>query len=481
MTDARRARQKIEEVVAAGPYQPEWESLGGYRPPAWYADAKFGIFVHWGAYSVPAFGNEWYPRNMYRQGSPEYEHHRSTYGSQDRFGYKDFFPMFTAERFDADEWAGLFRRAGAQFVVPVAEHHDGLAMYDSAYSQWTTAKVGPCRDVIGELGEAVRRQWLVFGASSHRAEHWWFYNGGMSFPSDVADPRFADLYGPAQSEAMPPNEAFLDDWLVRTCEIVDRYEPQLIWFDWWIEQPVFEPYLRIFAAFYYNRGAEWSRGVAINYKHAAFPQATAVYDLERGQLADIHPRLWQTDTAVGKTSWGYVGNQDYKTARSLVADLVDIVSKGGVLLLNIGPRADGTIPEREQEILLDIGRWLRTYGEAVYGTRPWRVFGEGPTEVVTGQFRDTDRAEFTPADIRYTTRGDTVFAIVMARPADGRVRLRSLAPGSGLFGAGVGSVTLVGSEDALSWRGEPESLVVDVGSLEREDWPFALRITEKRQ
>jgi alpha-L-fucosidase len=149
--------------------------------------------------------------------------------------------------------------------------------------------------------------------------------------------------------------------------------------------------------------------------------------------------------------------------------------------LNIGPRADGTIPEREQEILLDIGRWLRTYGEAVYGTRPWRVFGEGPTEVVAGQFRDTDRAEFTPADIRYTTRGDTVFAIVMARPADGRVRLRSLAPGSGLFGAGVGSVTLVGSEDALSWRGEPESLVVDVGSLEREDWPFALRITEKRQ
>lgn len=482
MKSTRGARQVIEEVAHAGPFEPDWASLSSYRAPAWYEDAKFGIFVHWGAYSVPAFGSEWYPRNMYRLGSPEYEHHRATYGPQDKFGYKDFLSMFKAERFDPDEWAALFRQAGAQFVVPVAEHHDGFAMYDSEYSDWTAAKLGPGRDVLGELADALRRQWLVFGASSHRAEHWWFYNGGMAFPSDVSDPRLAGLYGPAQTEAMPPNEAFLEDWLVRTCELVDRYEPQLVWFDWWIEQPVFEPYLRTFAAYYYNRAAQWRRGVAINYKHTAFPEGAAVYDVERGQLAGIHPRLWQADTSVGKTSWGYVEDHSYKTSSSIICDLVDIVSKRGALLLNIGPRADGTIPEPEREILLDIGKWLGTYGDAVYGTSPWRVFGEGPTEVVAGQFHDTERGEFTSEDVRYTAKGATVFAIPMAWPEDGRIRLRSLAARSGLLDAGVVSVTLVGSERAVDWHAETDALVVDVGRAAGAGDPLALRVvTQARQ
>ncbi len=265
-TDASKA---IGAVIAAGPFDKTWESLLGYEIPEWYQDAKFGIFIHWGVYAVPAFGNEWYPRNMYLQGSPEFAHHVSTYGPQKDFGYKDFIPLFTADKFDPDQWAALFRRAGTQFVVPVAEHHDGFAMYDCAYSNWSAAKMGPKRDLIGELADAVRRQWLVFGLSSHRAEHWWFFNGGMAFDSDVQDARYADLYGPAQSESLPPNEAFLDDWLARTCELVDKYQPQLVWFDWWIEQPIFQPYLQRFAAYYYNRGADWQRGVAINYKHDA--------------------------------------------------------------------------------------------------------------------------------------------------------------------------------------------------------------------
>jgi alpha-L-fucosidase len=250
VSDVTEARDAIDRGIAAGPFAASWDSLGGYRTPAWYEDGKFGIFIHWGPYAVPAFGNEWYPRQMYLPDTPEFRHHVATYGPHAAFGYKDFIPRFTAERFDPDGWAGLFRRAGAQFVVPVAEHHDGFAMYDCGFSEWTAARLGPRRDIIGELAEAVRRQWLVFGLSSHRAEHWWFFDGGMAFDSDVRDPRYAGLYGPAQPrDTLPPNEQFLEDWLVRACELVDKYRPQLVWFDWWIEQPAFAPYLQQFAAY----------------------------------------------------------------------------------------------------------------------------------------------------------------------------------------------------------------------------------------
>jgi alpha-L-fucosidase len=394
------AKETIAQVAGQGPFRPEWASLQGVGVPSWYVDGKFGVFIHWGVYAVPAFGSEWYPRNMYQQGSREYHHHLETYGPQARFGYKDFIPMFTAERFDADEWAGLFRRAGAKFVVPVAEHHDGFAMYDCGYSEWSAARMGPKRDLIGELAAAVRRQWLVFGVSSHRAEHWWFFDGGMKFDSDVQDPRCAGLYGPAQPQSLPPNEQFLDDWLARCCELVDKYRPQLFWFDWWIEQPAFRPYLQRFAAYYYNRAAQWDLGVAINYKNQAFPRGAAVYDIERGQQADVDPYFWQTDTSVSRNSWGHIHGQDYKDVTALVGDLMDIVSKNGALLLNIGPRADGTIPEEERDILLGIGRWLEVNGEAVFGTRPWKVYGEGPTHVPSGGFTDAAPSPPTTSALR---------------------------------------------------------------------------------
>lgn len=474
------AVKRVDEVAARGPFNPAWESLERAQVPEWYLDAKFGIFIHWGVYSVPAFGSEWYPRQMYKKDTAEYKHHVATYGPQSKFGYKDFIPRFTADNFDAKHWAGLFRKAGARYVVPVAEHHDGFPMYDCSFTDWSAAKVGPKRDIVGELAAAVRAEGLHFGASTHRAEHWWFFDQGMLFDSDVKDPGNLGLYGPARSQELaekqnePPDKAFLDDWLARTAEIVDKYRPELLWFDWWIEQPAFQPYLQKFAAFYYNRGAEWGSGAAINYKLETFPQRAAVLDLERGQLASIRPLFWQTDTAISKNSWGYVQPQDYKTVDSIVDDLVDIVSKNGCLLLNIGPRPDGTIPEEEENILLEVGRWLEVNGESIYGTRPWRVFGEGPTRVSEGMFTDTKRAAFTGEDIRFTVKGGTLYAIVLAWPENRKLVVRSLAKGAAL----VGSVSLLGHDGRLEWKQTARGLEVRLPDEKPCDHAFVLKITD---
>jgi len=462
------------------PFEPAWDSLSGYSAPEWYRDAKFGIFLHWGLYAVPAFGNEWYPRNMYRKGTPEFEHHLKTYGPHSRFGYKDFIPLFKAEHYDPAAWADLFVEAGARYVVPVAEHHDGFPMYDTALSDWCAAKMGPKRDLVGDLAAAARQRGLVFGVSSHRAEHWWFMNGGRAFDSDVNDPRYAAFYGPAvtidgqekefesavwksRDWTPRPDARYLEDWLARCCELVDKYQPQVFWFDWWIEQTVFQPYVQRFASYYYNRGLEWGKGVAINFKNETFPKAAAVWDIERGQLGDLRPYFWQTDTSVSKNSWGYIQNHDYKAANDILQDLIDIVSKNGCLLLNIGPRPDGTIPEAEQAILREMGVWLKRNGEAVYATRPWRVFGEGPTRVEEGGFTDTSRAAYTGEDLRFTRRGNALYVTALANPGE-RLTVRSLAAGQ--FDASqVLRVSRVGGGDGLGWSQDETGLTIQCGAV----------------
>jgi alpha-L-fucosidase len=476
---------EIDAVAERGPFQPDWDSLSRFQTPAWYHDAKFGIFIHWGAYSVPGFASEWYPRNMYRPDSPEFKHHVATYGPQSKFGYKDFIPQFKAEKFDAAEWAKLFKEAGARYVIPVAEHHDGFPMYDSDLTNWSAAKAGPRRDVIGQLAQALRGEGIVFGASTHRAEHWWFFDQGMYFDSDVRDPANAALYGPAsnqrtaENQSEPPDKAFLDDWLLRSCEIVDKYRPQIMYFDWWICQPVFQPYLKRFAAYYYNRGAEWVQPVAINFKEwegRSFPDGVGVFDIERGQSADIRPALWQTDTSVARNSWGYTTKQDYKVVDSIVDDLVDIVSKNGTLLLNIGPKPDGTIPEAEAEMLRAIGRWLAINGEAIYGTRPWRLFGEGPTQVVAGSFADVKRAPFTGADFRFTTKGDSLYAIALAWPEDNKLLVRSIGVNSDLARGKISQVRLLGHAGELDWRQTADGLEVSLPEKPPCDHAVTLRI-----
>jgi len=468
--------KKVEGVIAQGPYSASWDSLEKFKVPKWYEDAKFGIFIHWGVYCVPAFDNEWYPRNMYLMDNPVFKHHLETYGPQSVFGYKDFIPMFKAENFNADQWAELFRKSGAKYVVPVAEHHDGFPMYASDLTEWCAAKMGPKRDVVGELATAVRKQGLHFGASSHRAEHWWFYNTGTNFDSDVNDPRYAGLYGPAQSEKVQPNNAYLDNWLARAAEIVDKYHPEIVWFDWWIEQPAFKPYLQKFAAFYYNRATEWKREVAINYKNKAYPEHAAVLDIERGQLDTLRPIFWQTDTSVGEKSWGYIKDEKFRTPESLIDELVDIVSKNGCLLLNIGPKSDGAIPDEVQKILLDMGKWLSINGEAIYATRPWKVYGEGPTKVVGGSFKDTATSGYNAQDIRFTAKGDTLYAIALAWPEDGKLIIKSLATGSKLTKRNIMTVQMLGSKAKVKWARNAEGLVVELPNEKPGNYAFALKV-----
>jgi alpha-L-fucosidase len=480
--------KNVDGTIANGKFKASWDSLEEYKVPSWYEDGKFGIFIHWGVYSVPGFGNEWYPRNMYKEGSPEFEFHVKNFGPHNKFGYKDFIPMFKAEKFDADAWAELFKKSGAAFVVPVAEHHDGFQMYESALSKWNVAQMGPKRDIIGELAAAVRKQGMVFGVSSHRAEHWWFMGEGRNFNSDVCDPEYADFYGPAKSQpgiehqwdnykTSNPDKHYLDDWLARTCELIDKYEPQLLWFDWWIMNLTFKPYLKKMAAYYYNKGEEWNKGVAINYKYDAFPVGTAVFDVERGQLSGIRSVFWQTDTAVAKNSWGYTENQEYKTAGDIICDLIDIVSKNGAMLLNVGPRPDGTIPQPDQDILLEIGRWLQVNGEAVYGTRPWKIFGEGPTKVSEGAFTDTGRQAFTSEDIRFTTKGDAVYATVLNWPEDGSIKVKCMGKGSKLVAESIKKVELVGSEAPVQWASEDDGLNISTSGRPNVKYAAVFKIS----
>jgi alpha-L-fucosidase len=483
----KKILSEVESVSHEGPYRPDYESLDTYKVPDWYKDAKFGIFIHWGVYSVPAYGSEWYPREMYTQGSEVFKHHIATYGPQDKFGYKDFIPMFKAEKFDAQAWAHLFKESGAKYVVPVFEHHDGFAMYDSGLSDWTVAKMGPHRDTGGALAKAVRAEGLHFGASSHRVEHNFFLGEGRKFDSDVNDPQYAGFYGPAHTwlinlDHTPLNndftwlsESYGNDWLARSAEIVEKYHPDIMYFDWWIGQPGLRNELTKFAAFYYNSSLKYGDHVGvINYKEYSMDSKSAVLDIERGQLGDIRPLYWQTDTSVSNKSWGYIEHDTFKSPEFIVHQLIDIVSKNGNLLMNIGPKSDGTIPDEVQQVLLSVGSWLKVNGDAIYGTRAWTTYGEGPTKVVEGSFNDTAAGNYTAADFRFTTKGDTLYAIEMGWPSNGEAVIKTLHTVTGR--KAIQSVSLLGSTGTLSFEQKDDGLHVKVPSESPGKFAYAYKI-----
>ncbi|NEG70525.1 alpha-L-fucosidase [Bifidobacterium choloepi] len=498
----------IDRVVAEGPYDDSWESLAQHPVPEWFRDAKFGIFVHWGLFTVPEYRNEWFPRNMHIQGKPEYEYFHEQYAGKTNpagdviRGYQDLIPLFTADRFDADEWMATFRRAGARYVMPVAEHHDGYQMYASELSHWNAAETGPHRDILGELEAAAGRDGLTFCASNHRAEHWWFLGHGQQFDSDVRSESAnrSSMYWPSISpepnefdiaSEPSPTEEFLTDWLLRNAEIVEKYHPSLLYFDWWIQHRAFKPYLRKLLAFYYNKAAGWGREVSVCYKYDACAWGSGLVDVERGGFPAATPFPWQTDTAIARNSWCYTDSLEYKTVPELLIALIDAVAKNGNLLLNVGPRADGSIASDDLAVLDGIGRWLAANGDGIYGSRPWRMTGEGPTAMPGGAFSDQTPfggATWTAGDWRFTSRDGDLFAYCMgpAMADGGELTITTFAAFDGehepAFNAPIIAVEQLGAaadgrSASVEWTRDPDGLHVrPLPTGLPDDYPVGFRI-----
>ncbi|MGN0325845.1 MAG: alpha-L-fucosidase [Lachnospiraceae bacterium] len=479
---------KIESVIAEGPYKDTWESLTKWQVPQWFGKAKFGIFIHWGLYSVPANSNEWYSRNMYIKGMPAFDHHVKTFGAQKDFGYQDFIPMLTAEHFDPDEWIRLFKRAGAEYLFPVAEHHDGFQMYRSELSHYNSFEMGPGRDILGELKTAAEKENMIFAASSHRAEHWWFMGHGKEFDSDIKEPlKRGDFYWPAMQEpdnqdlySKPyPTEEFLRDWLMRTVELIDRYEPALLYFDWWIQHEAFKPYLKKLMAYYYNRGVQWGRPVAVCYKHDALAFGSGIVEMERGAFADVKSYPWQTDTAVAHNSWCYTDSLDYKSGRDIICLLIDVVSKNGNLLLNIGPKADGSIPEGDRKILEELADWMKINGDVIKGSKVWRKAKEGPLEEAEGLFSEGAGKDYSTEDFRFVTNHGCIYAFAMKYPEDGNVVIKSLGESSDQnrpeFHGIIRRVSMVGFDEEPEFYADGKGLHIHTKTV-RSDYPVAIRI-----
>lgn len=472
-------------------YLPTWNALRQHPTPAWFQNAKFGIYTHWGVYSVPACrpNGPWYPYNMYREGTEQYEYHKKTYGDPSVFGYKDFIPMFTGEKFDADEWAELFKQSGAQYAGPVGEHHDGFTMWDTKYSPWNAAKMGPKTDVVGALERAIRAQGMKYMVALHHAENWFFFPH-WNKQYDTSDARFAGLYGEAhdlgRSGNTPenydwrlmdkPSKTFLDLWLNKGKELIDRYSPDMLWFDFGLAF-IQEHYKRELLSHYFNHAQKNGQDVLVTYKNNDLAAGCGIVDLELGRFDRLQPNEWITDTTVDDgQGWGYLFDAQYKLPASLIHYLIDNVSKNGHMLLNVGPTPQGEIPAPAKDILRRMGRWLAVNGEAIYGTTPWLYDGEGPTRVVKpGAFNEDQQLTYCAQDIRYTAKDDTIYAIGLAWPKEHYLfkTLASLYPGE------IARVSMLGTDEPLCWKMTDEGLRVAVPKDKPCEDAFVVKIERR--
>jgi len=464
----------VDQQVAQGPYLPKWDSLFLFNEaPEWFRDAKLGIYFHWGVYTVPAYGSEWYPRLMHLKGHRVYRYHLQKYGGPEKFPYHKFIPMFRAEHFDPDQWADLFVRAGAKFAGPVAEHHDGFSMWASQVNPWNAGKMGPKRDVVGELEKAIRSRGLKFVTTFHHARRRNWYPRVKGWATTSTDPMLRMLY------ANLPDDLCDRLWLAKLGEVIDWYHPDLIWFDGRLED-VAEPYHLRFLACYLNGAANWGKEVVVTTKGHDFPPEVSIEDFEKGRLDRLTDYAWLTDDTISTGSWGYTQNLRIKPPHRVLHDFIDIVSKNGCLLLNISPRSDGIIPQNQQEVLLELGKWLKINGEAIYCTRPWFTFGEGPTRLQRGG-HFVRGVEYTSKDIRYTRSQDgrTLYAIVLGWPQERELTLTSLL----VHKAAPGRVQLLGFDRPLPFRvNEHKQLVVQWPQVEASTLPskyaYVLKLTE---
>ncbi|MFY0625809.1 MAG: alpha-L-fucosidase [Reichenbachiella sp.] len=453
---------KKEEV-----FKPNWESLAKQnKEPDWFADAKLGIYFHWGVYSVPAFGSEWYPRWMYSPdreswGKGTFQYHEKTFGHPSEFNYHDFVPMFKASQYDPKEWAELFKSSGAKFAGPVALHHDGFAMWDSEVNPWNAMDKGPKRDILGDLFVELKKNDLKTIATFHHARtlqrnakdssNWEGSSSHFPYHPDYAtsstDAELKYLYGNI------PAEEFHDYWLNEVKEVVDKYAPDIIWFDSWLDK-IPEDYLQRMVAYQANAGEKKNQETLVVYKNKDLPREVAVLDIEQGGMKEMSPDYWMTDITISNNSWSYVQNQTYKKSSLIIKNMIDVWSKKGVVLLNISPTADGVIPDEQRAVLGDLGSWLSKNGEAIYGTRTHSIYGYGKADIKDGSHGGQSATiKYSAEDIRFTKSkdGKNIYVFCLGQPKQGeKIGIKYLeGNGESLV---INKVSLLGRDVKLDWE-----------------------------
>ncbi len=497
------------EPVTPGKFQPTWDSLHQYQCPDWFRNAKFGIWACFGPQNVPEIG-DWYARSMYVEGSRQNKYHVAHYGPPSQFGFKDVIHLWKAENFDAEKLIALYKKIGAQYFFVMANHHDNFDMYDSKYQPWNSVQVGPHKDIVGDFAKAAHEQGLRFGVSVHAAHAWSFYEiaqsadktgpfAGVPYDGkltkadgkgkwwDGLDPQdlYAQNHTPSlnfsnasaihaqwnwENGASLPDQAYCDKFYNRTIDLVHKYKPDLIYFDddalplW----PVSDAGLKI-AADFYNFNMQQHDGkleaVLFGKMLSESQQKCIVRDIERGASNKIEEQPWETDTCIG--NWHYdrsvYDKNRYKSAKTVIQMLCDIVSKNGNLLLNIPVRGDGSIDDKEQAVLAGIGAWMDVNKECIFDTRPWKVFDEGPASegaALSAQgFNEGKGKPFTAADVRFTTKGDTLYAIELGAPTNA-VTIKSLGTAAKLLDKSIASITLLGSKEKVQWSQTDVTLII---------------------
>lgn len=472
----------IDSVIENGKFKDNWESLSQFKIPSWYSERRFGIFIHWGVYSVPAYCSEWYPRLMYKKGHPAAIHHEKIYGRD--FEYRHFIEKFKPEKFNADEWVQLFKKSGAGYIMPVGEHHDGVKMYKSELNRWNMGDLNN-RDYMQELHDACDKENIGFCISNHRAEHFWFFNGARkSYPdSEIGKNKYSDLYGPAFLPASGNMEKtdkeifatkeYLEDWLVTACEMIDKNRPLAVYFDWWVQKDEFRPYLKKFTAYYYNRGIEWGKEVAIFYKWGALFDGCGIFDVERGQIDGVSCKLWQNDTAIAKNSWGYTEGNKFKTPAEILRNMIEVFAKNGCFMLNVGPKADGTICDEEKAVLLEIGKWMEINGEAVYGSYPFEVCAYEGKKYKNGSFKEYKK--YTVNDYCFTAKPGKIYVFPMTKKAVKTLKIKSLrkANENGIRYK-IKRIHILGHNEDLKFEQDEKYLTIDLARKTDNTMPLCI-------
>ncbi|HVI44488.1 MAG TPA: alpha-L-fucosidase [Chitinophaga sp.] len=455
--------------VKPGPYRPDTASLKQYHYPAWFRDAKFGIWSHWGPQAVPRMG-DWYARGMYEEGSANYRHHLAHYGHPSKFGYKDIIPLWKAEKWEPERLMALYKKAGAKYFVSMGSHHDNFFLWNSRRHKWNAVNMGPHKDVVGIWQQAARKEGLYFGISEHlAASYTWFQAShradtsgpNKGIPYDGANAAYADLYhtnaSPGDKGWLTTNPTWMQEWYEDVKELVETYHPDLLYSD--SELP-FGNIGRSMLANFYNDNIAFHKGRPTAVYNCKQPSGGMwVQDLERGVQDTISPFPWQTDTSIG--DWYYRTGQPYKSATDVIRMLVDIVSKNGNLLLNIVQTPEGEVEPDLLQTLDDIGNWMAINGEGIYGSRPWKVFGERPASaanIKAGNFNEGKLA-YTAEDIRFTVKGNDLYAYVLDTPGD-EIRIRSLGRHSQLNNKKITHIKILGSEEKIKWKEENDALVI---------------------